>query len=192
MHYKELLAFPFKDPEWVKKIILGCFISIVPVLNILAIGYFTECIRIGIRGEKRLPDWEDMGDLAKKGVTALVIIMAYMLIPFIILLLPGPGVFLLVLLFVLAGVMLPMALANYIVNMNIASAFNFQQIFYQIGRVTNDYLVAYLVLVLVYTLCGLIFFGAPLAAFLGSLLIFYSGVVYFTLVGLLYHIAVYG
>lgn len=192
MDLEQFLKYPFADSDWVKKIIIGCVISIVPILNILTLGYFMECIRMGISGKQMLPEWNNWGEHFMQGLMALIIMVAYMLIPLIVLVIPGVGVFLLVVVFVIAGIMIPMALANYAINQDFKAAFNFKEIIYQIGKVINYYIVAYFALVLVSGLGSSICLGAPLVAFIGSLLIFYSGIVYFNMVGQMYHLAVYG
>ena len=51
MDYGEFIKFPFQDREWLKKMVLGCIILIIPIVNILALGYFVECIRLGMQGK---------------------------------------------------------------------------------------------------------------------------------------------
>lgn len=192
MNLGMFLKYPLTDGDWGKKIIIGCVISIVPIINILALGYFMECIRMGIRGKQMLPEWNNWGEHFMQGLLALSVIAAYLLIPLIVAVLPGVGLFLSAVFFVIAGIIIPMALANFVIDQDFRAAFNLKAIIYQIGKVINYYIVAYFVLILLSCLGISICLGAPLLAFIGSLLIFYSGIVFFNLAGQLYHVAVYG
>ena len=40
MDLREYLLFPFRDPDWVRKLLLGCVVTLLPVVNILTLGYF--------------------------------------------------------------------------------------------------------------------------------------------------------
>ena len=68
-------AFPFKDPEWVKKIAIGFGLSlavfIVPIVPTLIIAGYGKRImqRIIIEnGDPYLPEWEDWGRLLSDGL----------------------------------------------------------------------------------------------------------------------------
>jgi len=72
------LAFPFKDPDWGKKIAIGLLLSmanmIVPILPMLLIaGYSGKIMKHIIleKGDPYLPDWNDWGDLLTKGLKLL-------------------------------------------------------------------------------------------------------------------------
>ena len=71
-HY---IRFPFNDREWFKKLGLGCIIILAPIINILALGYFVKCIKMGAQGRHLLPFWDDWEDLLRDGLMALVIIL---------------------------------------------------------------------------------------------------------------------
>jgi hypothetical protein len=186
------LKFPFEDPDWAKKIIIGCVISIVPILNILALGYFMECIRFGARGIWVLPEWENWNEYVIQGLIGFLITVAYMLIPLIVFLLPGVGLLLSAVFFVIAGIIIPMAMANFAIKRDFIAALNLKEIFYQISKVINYYIMAYFVVLIVASLGIAICLGAPILAFIGSLLIFYSGLIYFNMIGQLYHAAMHG
>jgi hypothetical protein len=75
-----------EDEEWVKKILIGGLILLIPIIGTLAVyGYMLETARNVSRGDPRpLPDWTDFGDKLMKGLYALIIQIVYAL-PVIIL-----------------------------------------------------------------------------------------------------------
>lgn len=187
MDWEQVFKFPLQDPDWLKKILIGCLISMVPVLNILSLGYFMECITRGAKGRSTLPEWDNWREHLQQGLMALLITACYGLIPFMVLILPGIGVFLFAVVFIIIGIMVPMALANYAINQEFKSAVGIIEIFQQISRVTNYYITAYFAIILVLALGSSIFIGIPYLAFLGASLVFYCGIIYFFMVGQLYN-----
>lgn len=83
---KDLLSFPFHDPEWKSKFVTGAAVSfagiMVPVIPWLAIwGYVARLIRAGAANEDaaRLPVWDDWGDLLTDGLRQFGVVMICML-----------------------------------------------------------------------------------------------------------------
>lgn len=81
-------AFTFirEDEEWVTKILLGGLILLIPIVGWLAIvGYMLEVARNVSQGSPRpLPSWNKFGDLLTQGFYGFVIALVYQ-IPVIIL-----------------------------------------------------------------------------------------------------------
>lgn len=88
----DILHFPFQDPEWRKKFIIGGALIfanyIVPIVPMLAVaGYMMKIMGQAIQGEEpSLPEWDDWGDLIIEGLKGTGIAMIYLL----------PGYFLLI------------------------------------------------------------------------------------------------
>lgn len=187
MNYIDLLKYPFKDKDWVKKLLLGCVISIVPVLNILTLGYFLKCIQIGKSRRQILPEWEDWADHIRDGFMAFLIALIYLLIPillgFPLMSIPVVGVFLLAIVVLLMGMLIPLAWAAYSESQNFMEAFLVKDIIFKLGQIINPYAGAYLFTALISTLGLSIILLLPHLAFLGVLLIFYCGVIFFYLLG---------
>jgi hypothetical protein len=59
MNIIEGLKFPINDEEWVKKVIIGGIISIIPIVNLVVYGYFVETMKYVINGKELLPEWEN-------------------------------------------------------------------------------------------------------------------------------------
>jgi hypothetical protein len=81
---------------------------------------------------------------------------------------------------------MPMALASYAIHRDFMDAFALGEIVVRTGRVLNYYLTAYLITIVV-SISGLALLWVPYMGFFGGILIFYSGTVFFNLVGFLYY-----
>lgn len=93
-----LFTYPFKDPEWVKKFIIGGLITlaayIIPVVPfVLIYGYMSKIMRAVIeQGELTLPEWDDWGGLFTDGIK-LFGIMFVVMIPIFVVMMTGFGLF---------------------------------------------------------------------------------------------------
>jgi len=74
MDFETNFKKPFTD---VKKLLIGILLSIVPVVNFLAIGYMLETARKTMKKDSSLPEWEGWGDLFVKGLLSVVIEAIY-------------------------------------------------------------------------------------------------------------------
>ena len=70
---KTLLKFPFQDPKWGTKLLIGAALvfanAIIPLLPaILLTGYIARLMRSTARGnDPALPEWDDWGGLLRDG-----------------------------------------------------------------------------------------------------------------------------
>jgi len=76
--FQNVFTFPFKDPDWFKKLTIGSLLIvagfIIPILPILFVfGYVMRVMRriIVEAGEPYLPEWEDWGQLFIDGLKLL-------------------------------------------------------------------------------------------------------------------------
>lgn len=191
MDLADFIKFPLSDKDWVKKIIIGCVVSLVPVLNLLTLGYFLNCLQLGMQGRTQLPEWEDWGELFKDGFFALLIIVFYLAVPIILFpvlsFIPIIGTIIASILLLLAGLMLPAALASHSFRRNFEDVLKIKLIFEQTMAVMQYYLPAYVTMVVVGSFSILIMSFLPVVSFIGVLLLFYASVVFFNLVGQLFH-----
>jgi len=191
MDYIEFIKFPFQEKEWVKKLLLGCILLIIPVVNIVALGYFVECIRIGMVGKTVLPEWVDWETYLKQGLLAILISLAYMGIPllftFVLQMIPILGVIVSSVVTLIAGAMVPMAIANSVIGNSLLDAFKFGEIMYNIKKVIDQYAPAYFIMVLIIAIVPVIIVGVPIISFAGVFLLFYSAVVFSNYMGQLYN-----
>ncbi len=83
--YSESIRLPFTD--W-KKLGIGTLVSVVPIVNFIATGYQLQCARLGMKKRtKKLPEWENWGEMFVKGFAASMIALLYMLPGLLIILL---------------------------------------------------------------------------------------------------------
>jgi hypothetical protein len=86
----DLFAFPFRDPRWKEKMLVGGVITLVGFviwpLYLLLGGYAMRVMRGTIEtGEPSLPEWDDWGGLLLDGVRYFVVIIVYLLPVWIVL-----------------------------------------------------------------------------------------------------------
>jgi len=75
----------FEDESWIKKILIGGIVSLVPIVNFAAMGYVVAVIRNVRDGRPTpLPEWDQFGQMWMSGLWLFVIFLVYM-IPIIIL-----------------------------------------------------------------------------------------------------------
>ncbi len=65
--------FMFEDPEWIKKILIGGIVSLIPIVNFATLGYMLEVLKNVAEGNPRpLPDWNNFGSFFMKGLYAFI------------------------------------------------------------------------------------------------------------------------
>jgi hypothetical protein len=96
--WQQVLAFPFRDPQWKNKLLVGSAVLfagfIVPVVPwIFLAGYLARILRqiIVDGGEWRLPEWDEWGAMFVDGLKLAGVGLVYML-PSMVLMMVGYGV----------------------------------------------------------------------------------------------------
>ncbi|HZJ84062.1 MAG TPA: DUF4013 domain-containing protein [Syntrophomonadaceae bacterium] len=190
MDFYYYIRFPFNDREWFKKLGIGSIVFLIPIINIIAIGYFVQCIRLGAKGRRILPFWHNWEGLLRDGIIAIIISLAYIIPPCLLwplfLAVPVIGIFMQSTIFLIAGLMIPMAVANYAVTDEIIDAFKLGRILGQLGEVLNDYVVIYLIMVIINSIFIALIFALPILALLGAIVNFYLGVIFANFIGQLF------
>jgi hypothetical protein len=78
-------TYMFEDESWIKKILIGGIVSLVPIVNFAALGYVVEVIRNVRDGRPTpLPEWDDFGQYFMNGLWLAIIGLVYS-IPFLLL-----------------------------------------------------------------------------------------------------------
>ena len=192
MDIVEEIKFPSTDKDWIKKVLIGGILNVIPLLNLLSSGYNLKVMKNGIESKSGMPEWEDLGNLFVKGLIAFIISLVYLLIPIIVLLISVGGIVFSVLsaaftgdmsmafgaiggavggiligllLMLIFGFLIPMALSMYIKEDNISAAFRFAEVLSRIKKVFGDYLTVFIVLIVLWFILGL-FSMVPLLGFL--------------------------
>lgn len=197
--YTRAIKRPFSNLE---RLALGIVFQVIPIVNFIAMGYQLECAKTAMKKNFKLPEWTNFGDLFVRGLVALVIVIAYFLIPIILMAVSlGAGIFTIAMqgnfaalagaglgfiaslvLFLAALYILPSALINYVKNDAFGKAFSFSEVF---GKAfTGKYFVAWLVaviygFVIMVPLMFIPFIGWAIAGFI-------AGVTSFTIFGEVY------
>ncbi|ABR54929.1 conserved hypothetical protein [Methanococcus vannielii SB] len=171
MDFKPAFRFPLSDDNAFKKMIIGSILSIIPVLNLISLGYAIETLENILNSKDELPNWDFLGRKFIKGLFTMVIYFIYMLIPFMIIFFLGGssiyaifsgieslfmgGIFgflftVLLVLFttLIIGFIVPMAILNYTASGEFFSAFHFFEIINKISLKVSDYILMYLLLIL--------------------------------------------
>ena len=168
MDIVENIKYPTTDSEWIKKILIGGILLIIPIINFIIGGYYIKTLRGSIEGKPGLPEWDDWGDLFITGLMVAIIGFIYMLIPLIVLFVSIGGVITAaissgdfsaasisaivggslfsVVLMLIVCLVLPMALSIYAKEDSIGAAFRIGEILSRIKSVPGDYIISIIVL----------------------------------------------
>lgn len=184
MDIVENIKYPTTDSEWIKKILIGGILLLIPILNFVCTGYYLKVIKGSIEGRNNMPEWDDWGDLFMKGFFVLIISLAYSIIPIIlisiiILVVSSSGLVLaglfesgsmgiLAILFTLIGsligfiillvvnLMFPMGLAMYANEWSFGDAFKIREIISRIKSVFVEYVIAIIVIYILLLLVSIV------------------------------------
>lgn len=81
-------SYMFEDEDWLKKILIGGIISLVPILNFAALGYYLDAMKKVMGGQEiPLPEWE-VGNHFMKGLFIFLAGLIYS-IPMILVMVVG-------------------------------------------------------------------------------------------------------
>jgi len=178
MDIVETVKFPANDVEWIKKILIGGLLMLIPIVNFIALGYYIKTMRGGIDGKTGLPEWDDWGNLFVKGLLVVIVVFIYMLIPLAVMFLSiggaaissiasndmspasigtiiGGSLVSVVLMFIVC-LLLPMALSIYAKEDSIGAAFGIGEILSRIKSVIGEYIIAIIVLYALMLIVGFI------------------------------------
>ena len=193
------LKFPSEDLDWGKKVLIGGVLNTVPILNFISFGYALETMKIVMERDYALPDWDMFGTKFMIGLKAVVITIAYMLIPIVIIIvsmflglfvgkenIAAIGATVAVMLSVVIGLVLPMAIANYVAKENLKAGFDFSEITKRIKAVFVEYVTYYIVIIILYVIAGLLFIIPVIGWIVGAICMFYIQLVFAYYFGMLY------
>ena len=88
VNYESAIKKPFTD---IAKLIIGALVSVIPVVNLISVGYALESSGLGkTKTSKDMPEWKNIGNLFIKGLASSVIRFIYA-IPATIVFVTGAG-----------------------------------------------------------------------------------------------------
>jgi len=164
-------TFPLDDENWIKKLIIGAVLLIIPIVNFIAIGYALRTLRNVAEGNpKPLPEWDQWGDDFMKGLmvalAGLIYSLPIILVNIIISILTaivgssnsdsmqGVAALCSTVLSCLSGlwglavgIVLPAAMVKYTMEGEFGSFFKFTEIFQWIRDNLKNYIIALLVII---------------------------------------------
>ena len=170
MDIVEEIKFPTKDSDWIKKVLIGGILGLIPIINFIVYGYYLKVIKGAFEEKSTMPEWEDWGDLFIKGLIVLIISIVYMIIPIIVMLASAGGMMFAALsgdptaavgglgaaigglllgsiLILIFGFVLPMGVVMYAKEDSIGAAFRIKEVLSRIKSVFGDYITTYIVLI---------------------------------------------
>lgn len=68
--FKDRLKYPFSNP---RRLLLGAFLAIIPVLNLVSFGYVLKAARALHEGQNTLPEWKGIISLFLKGFLGVLL-----------------------------------------------------------------------------------------------------------------------
>ena len=73
MDWGKSFTFVFDDKDWVTKVLIGGILSMIPIVNLVVIGYALKALKNVAEGvERPLPAWDDFGDYFAKGLVSVL------------------------------------------------------------------------------------------------------------------------
>ena len=177
MEIGKSLQYTFEDGRWISKLGIGALISLVPVLNIAWSGYSIEIIRRVVAGHNHpLPEWDELGARFMDGLYILLAAFIFTIPGFLLFSLPigimvipafienqdlqgivalftttvGLALLCVFFLYIIAlSLIFPAVQLNYAQSGTFQSCFQLRKIFQLIANNSSDYLVAWLVAIVV-------------------------------------------
>jgi hypothetical protein len=85
-------GYMFQDEDWIKKIVIGGIVGIIPIVNFAAIGYMIQIIRNVRAGQPLpLPEWDEFGQYFMDGLWIFLIILVWSIPALVVACLQGIG-----------------------------------------------------------------------------------------------------
>ena len=73
-------TYVFEDPNWIKKVLIGGLVGIIPIVNFATYGYMLTVMKNIADGQPNpLPEWSEFGAFFMKGLYAFIGILVYIL-----------------------------------------------------------------------------------------------------------------
>ncbi|MEE9153913.1 MAG: DUF4013 domain-containing protein [candidate division NC10 bacterium] len=181
----DALQHPFRDPQAIRKLLLGAVFNTLPIVNLLTFGYTLRLLEQVLGGEEELlPEWTGFTDLFMRGLKVFLVASVYMAFP-LFLLHVGANLFLFSIAALLSGILEPMAQVNLARTGRISEALALPRVWTEIKLIVGEYLGALAVWYVLFFLIATLLSGtAPLLLWiLGSFVGFYLYLFFASLFG---------
>jgi hypothetical protein len=85
-------SYMFQDEDWIKKILIGGVVGLIPIVNFAAIGYMIQIIRNVRDGQTLpLPEWDEFGKYFVDGLWVFLIFLVWAIPIIVVACLQGAG-----------------------------------------------------------------------------------------------------
>jgi hypothetical protein len=85
MEIGKSFSYVFDDKDWVKKVLIGGVLNIIPIVNFIPAGYGLRTLKnVADRKDKPLPEWDDFGGDFVKGLLVVLAALIYTIPIFVI------------------------------------------------------------------------------------------------------------
>ena len=170
MDFGKIFGFIFKDNDWIKKVLIGGLLYLIPVVGAcFPIGYFLSHYKNMKEGrDLPLPEWDEIGEKFMIGLKMLVVYLVYTL-PLILLwlltflasflflargknetlggILIAVFYLLILLYYLLLGIILPAIVMMFAENFQISDGFKLGEIFGLVKSNLKEFLMLFLILI---------------------------------------------
>ncbi len=181
MEFGKAFTYVFEDKDWVTKLLIGGLLSLIPIVNLVVLGYTLRVLKnVADGSEQPLPSWDDFGSYFVKGLMVVLGSLVW-LIPLIAISTAGTVVSAMAggdayasermsgplvccmwslscvsgLYGLLMGVVLPAAMTLYAVRDEFAAFFRVGEIVYYVKENLGNYVVALLLIIVASFAAGL-------------------------------------
>jgi hypothetical protein len=73
MDFGKAFTFVFDDEDWVRKVLIGGILGLIPVVNLIVLGYGLKVLKnVADGAEHPLPAWTDFGDYFVQGLMSFL------------------------------------------------------------------------------------------------------------------------
>ena len=183
MDIEREITYPLRDERWLKTMLIGGLLNIVPVICFFSWGYSYRVLRRTMQGDDvlPLPPWDRWKENFIRGLMIFLLSVCWAVIPLILV---KFNALLGVLTFILAAVFFPMSLVSYAMKEQCADAFRLDTLWKRISARSGMYVKAWLVCAFLFVV-ALFIYRLPVIGYpVGAFLFFYVLLVYARLFGL--------
>jgi len=167
MNVGRAFAYVFHDPRWLAKMSIAAVLMIVPVLGWIVLwGYGSRIIRGVVAGnDVPLPEWDEWAGLFADGLRAILVVVGWSFLPTVVVVLPrfvveGDGgaasvlPLLALALALFAAVITAAAVARVAITRSFLAGIEGGPVLRMVGRNLGDYLLIFLIVLLLTALVG--------------------------------------
>lgn len=164
------LRYPLKN--WVKLIILGV-ILLIPIVNLIGLGYCLKAIRSTFEGSNLLPGFDNMVELFLNGIKLFIVGLIYAVVPLILFIVASIFGSLFLWLAIISAMVISivafMGIANMVYyNNDIGAALKYQEIIETISAMGwGKYIIWWIILMFILTITGVV------VSIIGGVLLYY-------------------